>query len=225
MTQRRTEDHIAPPHDRHAVTPHEAHEHDGQERHVAGSWVPTEVHPSTISRISWGAIFAGAVVAFVAQVLFTLLGFAIGLTVVEPMTAQAPWEGIGIGAGIWWVVTALISLFLGGWTAGRLSGMPTRQDAMLHGVVVWGLVTFASVFLAVSGAGAVAAGPIGIIQQAIQQTIGQVGQINQMDITGGVTMSAWWAFIALLAGVVAVAVGATLGAPRDLPASPGVRRE
>jgi hypothetical protein len=217
MTERRIESDGAPD--------HEVHEHDGQERHHVGSRTPPEVHPSTISRISWGAIFAGTAVAFVAQILFTLLGLAIGLTIVEPMTGQAPWEGVGIGAGIWWVVTALISLFLGGWTAGRLSGMPLRQDAMLHGVVVWGLVTFISVFFAVAAAGAVASGPIGTIQQAMQQMIGQIGQVDQTDLTGGVTMSAWWAFGALLAGVIAVAVGAALGAPRDLSASPGVRRQ
>jgi hypothetical protein len=217
MTQRRTEGYVAPD--------HEVHEHDGRERHHVGAWTPAEVHPSTISRISWGAIFAGTMVAFVAQILFTLLGLAIGLTIVEPMTGQAPWEGVGIGAGIWWVVTALISLFLGGWAAGRLAGMPLRQDAMLHGVVVWGLITFVSVFFAISGVGAVASGPIGMIQQAMRQMSGQVGQINQMDLTGGVMMSAWWAFAALLTGVIAVAVGAALGAPRDLPASPGVRRQ
>jgi hypothetical protein len=87
------------------------------------------------------------------------------------------------------------------------------------------LVTFVSVFFAVSGVGAVASGPLGTIQQAMRQMLGQVGQINQMDLTGGVMMSAWWAFAALLAGVIAVAVGAALGAPRDLPASPGVRRQ
>jgi hypothetical protein len=217
MTERRTESYGTPD--------HEVHEHDVQERHHVGSRTPPEVYPSTISRISWGAIFAGTVVAFVAQILFTLLGLAIGLTIVEPMTGQAPWEGVGIGAGIWWVVTALISLFLGGWAAGRLAGMPLRQDAMLHGVVVWGLVTFVSVFFAISGVGAVASGPLGTIQQAMRQMGGQVGQINQMDLTGGVMMSAWWAFGALLAGVIAVAVGAALGAPRDLPAAPGVRRQ
>jgi hypothetical protein len=217
MTERRIESYDAPD--------HEVHEHNEQERHHVGSRMPPEVYPSTISRISWGAIFAGTVVAFVAQILFTLLGLAIGLTIVEPMTGQAPWEGIGIGAGIWWVVTALISLFLGGWAAGRLSGMPLRQDAMLHGVVVWGLITFISVFFAISGVGAVASGPLGTIQQAMRQMSGQVGQINQMDLTGGVMMSAWWAFAALLAGVIAVAVGAALGAPRDLPASPDVRRQ
>jgi hypothetical protein len=103
--------------------------------------------------------------------------------------------------------------------------MPLRQDAMLHGVVVWGLVTFVSVFFAISGVGAVASGPIGVIQQAMRQMIGQVGQINQMDLSSGVMMSAWWAFAALLGGVIAVAVGAALGAPRDLPASPDVRRQ
>jgi hypothetical protein len=230
MAERRREGHAAQTYERHdAPERHDVtHHHDVAHdvvRDDAAAWVPADVYPSTINRISWDAIFAGTVVAFVAQILFTLLGLAIGLTVVEPMTAQTPWEGIGIGAGIWWVVTALISLFLGGWTAGRLSGMPLRQDAMLHGVVVWGLVTFVSVFFAVSGAGAVASGPIGMIQQAMQQMFGQIGQIDQTDLTGGVTMSAWWAFGALLAGVIAVAIGATLGAPRDLPASPGVRRE
>jgi hypothetical protein len=175
MTQRRTENYIAPDHE-------VVHGHDVHETHHIGSRMPPEVHPSTISRISWGAIFAGTVVAFVAQILFTLPGLAIGLTIVEPMTGQAPWEGIGIGAGIWWVVTTLISLFLGGWTAGRLSGMPLRQDAMLHGVVVWGVVTFVSVFFAVSGVGAVASGPIDTIQHAMRQMIGQVGQINQIDL-------------------------------------------
>jgi hypothetical protein len=62
-----------------------------------------------------------------------------------------------------------------------------------------------------------------VIQQAMQLMIGQADQINQMDLTGGVMMSAWWAFAALLAGVIAVAIGAALGAPRDLPASLGVR--
>jgi hypothetical protein len=73
--------------------------------------------------------------------------------------------------------------------------------------------------------GAVASGPIGVIQQAMQLMIGQVDQINQMDLTGGVMMSAWWAFAALLARVIAVAIGAALGVPRDLPASLGVRRQ
>jgi hypothetical protein len=38
-------------------------------------------------------------------------------------------------------------------------------------------------------------------------------------------MSAWWALAALLAGVIAVATDAALGAPQDLSASPGVRRQ
>jgi hypothetical protein len=91
--------------------------------------------------------------------------------------------------------------------------MLLRQDAMLHGAVVWGLVTFVSVLFAVSGAGAVASGPIGMIQRAMQQMFGQIGQIDQTDLTSGVTMSAWWAFGALLVGIIAVAIGAALGAP------------
>jgi hypothetical protein len=84
--ERRVENGPTPPHEMH----------DPEERHDVGSWALTEVHPSTINRISWGAIFAGTVVAFVVQILFSVLGLAIGLTIVEPMTGQAPWEGIGM---------------------------------------------------------------------------------------------------------------------------------
>ncbi len=215
MTQRRTESHIAPPHERH----------DGQERHDVVSGMPTDVRPVTINRISWGAVFAGTAVAFVAQIVFSLLGLAIGLTIIEPLTGQTPVEGIGIGAGIWWIVTALISLFLGGWTAGRLSGMPLHQDAILHGIVVWALVTIISLFFAVAGAGAVASGPFGMVQQVMQAiTGGGMGDLVP-ELTNGVTMSAWWAFGAMVVGAIAVAIGGALGASGDFPASSGIRRE
>lgn len=176
------------------------------ERRDRGIRTPGDVHAATINRVSWGAIFAGGVVALGAQLLLTLLGIAIGLSTFEPLTEGAISQAVGIGAGIWWTVTALVSLFLGGWTAGRLSGMPLRQDAMMNGIIAWALVTLLSVVLVGTGTGVIIGGAFN-------------------DITNASAMSAWWAFIAMVAGVVAAAIGGMLGAPRDLPATYSEQRE
>jgi hypothetical protein len=278
------------------------------ERRGVGSWRLSGTPAATITRISWGAIVAGTIMALVAQLLFILLGLAIGLTVIEPQTGQSPWQGIGIGAGIWWVISALISLFLAGWTAGRLAGMPLRLDAILHGILAWGLITLITLYLVITGVGAVIGGALNVIQQGMQ-SIGSVApqaadmlsqpevdrilqeagsgaaadvtrqdlsaalqqflqegseanrqrviniltertqmseaeardtvarleqryqQIQQratevtQDVTTAVAISAWWTFFIMLVGAIAAAVGGALGAPRDLPASPDIRRE
>jgi hypothetical protein len=56
MTERRTEGHVVPTYERH----------DGQEVREVGRRIPTDVRPANIRRISWGAIFAGTAVMFVA---------------------------------------------------------------------------------------------------------------------------------------------------------------
>jgi hypothetical protein len=40
----------------------------------------------TFARISWGAIFAGALVALATQIVLTLIGGAIGLATLGPAT-------------------------------------------------------------------------------------------------------------------------------------------
>lgn len=178
--------------------------------------------PSAIRRISWGAIFGGTAVALVAQTLLTLLGVAIGLSVVNPVTEQNALQEVGVGAGIWWIITGLISLFLGGWTAGRLAGMPRRTDAILHGVITWAIVTFVSIFLIVNGAGAIISAPLNAVMQGMQFTATPDAAANAASTTAA---AAWWTFFVLLLGGIAAGAGGALGAPKDLPASPGVRRE
>lgn len=109
--------------------------------------------PYAVRRVSWGAIFAGAVVAVANQIAWAVLGTAIGSATVNPATEAAAAEGVGIFAGIWWLVTGLISLFLGGLVAGRLAGVPRRVDGMLNGLSVWALTTIAGVWLASSVVG------------------------------------------------------------------------
>jgi len=77
------------------------------------------------------------------------LGVSIGVTAVNPLTAdQSSGQALGIGAGIWLIVSTIISLFLGGWVAGRMAGF--RREGALHGLVTWGAVTLLTVLLLTS---------------------------------------------------------------------------
>ncbi len=128
-------------------------------REGAGRWV---------RRISWGAIFAGAVVALVIQLMLNLLGLSIGLGAIDPATEQYPLSGIGTGAGIWLVISGLIALFAGGWTAGRLAGLPQRTDGVLHGFVAWAVTTFVTLYLVSSGVGTVLSGAFSVVEKGAQ---------------------------------------------------------
>ncbi|MBI2891933.1 MAG: hypothetical protein HYY06_00160 [Deltaproteobacteria bacterium] len=89
-------------------------------------------------RLSWGALFGGATVAAGSWVLLHALCFAAGLSGVAPSSA-AELKAAAIGSGVWAVIVAAISLFVGGLVTGRSSGAPTRGSGALHGIVLWGL--------------------------------------------------------------------------------------
>ena len=109
--------------------------------------------------MSWGAIFAGASIAIALMVLLTILGLAIGATVVEPDSGDSPsGKAFGIGAGIWWALSGILALLAGGWSAGRLAGLRREWEAPLHGLITWAVTTVALVFLMGSAIGAVVSG-------------------------------------------------------------------
>ncbi len=153
-------------------------------------------------RPSWGAIFAGAFVTMAVFITLQMLGAGIGASVVDLTGSQttSP-RSLGIGALVWWFVMGLISLFIGGWVAGRLGWRLSKVDRALHGLTVWSLFYVAMFLLAttvlsalvggglsllgssVSAAGQAASTPQG--QQAIQQTMQSQGinpQIIQQEL-------------------------------------------
>lgn len=152
-----------------------------------------ETHTSHLPhrRVSWGAIFAGALVVVTAQLVFTLLGMAIGFGVVNPAQEQgAALSGLGTGTAWWWVITGLVSLFLGGWVAGRMSGARRGLGASLHGLVTWSLATLLTVYLVASGASAVVGGALSVVGQtaeALQRGIASMdvqptGDVDREDV-------------------------------------------
>jgi hypothetical protein len=110
------------------------------------------------SRVGWGAIFAGVVVAMVAQAVFAMLGMAIGFAAINPTDPNFNPGAIGMSSLAWLLVTALISAFVGGWVATSLANVNTRFDGMLHGILSWGLFMVVAFSLLGSGLGTILGG-------------------------------------------------------------------
>jgi len=88
------------------------------------------------TRISWGAVLAGTVVALALYVVLTALGAAIGFSIGRDMSYKA----LANGALVWAILTVGLSLFAGGWTTSQLTAGETKCESMVHGVILWGTV-------------------------------------------------------------------------------------
>ncbi len=122
-------------------------------------------------RFSWGAIAAGMVIAVVVQLVLSLLGTGIGMSTIDPLRYSSPdASSFGLGAGIWWVVSSVLALFAGGWVAGHLAHSSDRTDALLHGLLTWGVATIVTVYLLASVVGSVARGGANLLGKAASVT-------------------------------------------------------
>jgi amino acid transporter len=171
----------------------------------------------------------------VSQIVLSVLGIAIGFTIWSPGDAA---QELGIGAGIWAAVAALISLFLGGVVTGRLAGVLTPGDGALHGGVMWGLGGVAGAATEVVGddVAAVTMDAIGGDRDALAASIAQRTGMSQAevrdairdaemrqqqtridtaqvrrtaeDVTHYAARGAWWTLLALGLSAAAAAGGA-----------------
>ena len=122
-------------------------------------------------RISWGAVFAGAVTALAVLILLNLLGLAIGMSTINPTTEDNALKGLGIGTAIWFGLSNLVALFAGGWVAGRLCGFPKKSTSMIHGFLAWAAFAVFSFWVASSAVGSI----FNTIGSTISRTAGLAG--------------------------------------------------
>src|SRR5258708_22511225 len=120
---------------------------------------------ATVNRMSWGAVFAGLFIVFAIQLLFSLLGFGVGLRLVQPASGGGADAGnIGLGAVVWWMVTYLIALIVGCYAAAWLAGTTRSFDGALHGVVTWAMGLAVSLFLVTSAIGGLLGGAPSLVR-------------------------------------------------------------
>jgi hypothetical protein len=164
------------------------------EQAVFGGAVPQGA-PALPPRISWGAIFAGGLVAVVVGAMLNVLGLAIGATALHPAQPGAtPGAGaLGVAGGIWLLVANLLGLAAGGWVAARLSGTADDTDGILHGLSVWAVSVLVSAVLlgnVVAGAASTAAGGASALLGGAGQAAGQAVRAAAPQWTGVVDAEA-----------------------------------
>lgn len=99
------------------------------------------------TRIRWGAILAGGMLALGVYFLLGILGTAVGLSIsdrVQPTTLTT-------GAIIWAFLTTCVALFLGGMVASLFTTGENKVEAMLYGIVMWAFLF--AVFVALGAMG------------------------------------------------------------------------
>jgi hypothetical protein len=72
-----------------------------------------------LNKVAWGAIFAGAAAALVAQLILNMLGLGIGLSTIDPTGDGSPSaSSFSLGAGLWWVISGILGT-VGNFVCGR----------------------------------------------------------------------------------------------------------
>ncbi len=141
---------------------------------AAGTHPIDDLRTVAVHKVAWGAIFAGAVIALVAQVILNMVGLGIGLSTVDPAGNGTPTAGsLSSGAGIWFVISGILASAAGGWLAGRLSGKPALLTGGLHGLVSWAVSTLVVVYLLSSAVGGAVSGA----SSAVSSTLGGAGSL------------------------------------------------
>lgn len=141
------------------------------ETETAGTYRTTTAEALRMTRVSWGAIFAGVVVALIVQVLLTMLGVGIGVANLNPAAGDNPAaSSFSIAAGIWYVVTGLIAAFAGGYIAARMSGRSEATTGALHGLTTWAFTTLLVLYLLTSTIGSLVGGAFSGVASAIGGT-------------------------------------------------------
>lgn len=197
-----------------------------------------------LERVSWGALFAGFFFGFGIWMLLLALGAGIGFAAFDPRELQQ-WQGLGIGFGIWGVLSGIISMFLAGWLAARLSAADSKLAGTLHGAALWGFMLVAGLWIAtmaVARTASTAASAAGTAAQAAgnaasdpraRSELEQRAESAQQQVQGlaqraeenkdetaaaaktAGTAGAWAFFLYALLTLAACMLGGRAGVPRD----------
>ena len=178
--------------------------------------------------ISWGAVWAGLMIALGMEVLFSLFGSFIGFGMYNWQAAN-PWAGISAWTTVWYLITAGWSMFFGAWCAARLSANPTRHAAILHGITTWGLATAATIaivgvaswavfreginLLGTAAIAGVQVTPAGQAAAQMQPNAGLMAQATA-NILSGLSLRIW---AGVLLGFITAVLGGWMGRPLHAP--------
>ena len=166
--------------------------------------------------ISWGAVFAGVVVAVAVGAFLNILGLAIGATVANPFRlTDAGAAGLTLGGGLWVVFANAFALQVGAFVAARSARFPDHHKGALIGLTVWGL----AFVVALAGVGGgTSAGTLLTSAQATVEAAQGDQDVSESDLKAAADAArkvaaalAWWGAASMALGAVGAVAGGYLG--------------
>lgn len=155
--------------------------------------VVADADPTPRPRIRWGAVLAGMVLAVALLVLASSLWFALAFNSGQTFVRdQLEWFVGG---------SAIACVLIGGFAAGRLSGVPGAGPGLAHGLTLWAVTLL--IVLAIGIPSVINVLSLGRIATQLDRGAGVIAQ--------GVNSSLWTTFIVIVAALVAAALGGLLG--------------
>src|SRR5471032_2239673 len=203
-----------------------------------------------LPRISWGAVIAGVILSLIVYLIMSVLGTAIGASLLAPMSQPNPGRVFGFGSGVWVIVTTVLAVFVGSYFAGRCAPVL----GWLHGLLAWAVMTLLLLYGmtsiiggAVSVAGNVAAAtanvgavagsqgdqPANSVRQQAQAALnGAASAATSADAqqdamqaaqtaAGGIARATWYSFAALVVGAIIAVVSGSAGFRHQPPFEEG----
>jgi hypothetical protein len=161
------------------------------------------------SRVSWGALLSGAMVAVAVLVLLSVLGAATELTAYNRSTTRQ----LEVGGAIWAVVSTLIALFVGGYVTSQLAVGESRTEAAIYGVILWGVLFTMLVAFATSGTQLGVSAMWGLHDPApgAAPQVPSPRNIDTPQVDRDTVRAAWFSFIGVALSMLASIAGALAG--------------
>ena len=164
-------------------------------------------------RVRWGAVWGGLLAALTALLILSLLGLAVGLSVVNSgaTAAGGPPVDTGRNSAIWEGASLIIAFLIGGYVAGRTANTVNRGTAALNGLMVFLLSVPLLLAVVLGGFGNVA-GALNLNFSQLQSALTHTSvSVASGDLVAA-RNAAWGALIGVLIGLIASALGGLLGA-------------
>jgi hypothetical protein len=102
------------------------------------------------NRIQWGPILGGIVAALATFLLLTVLGIALGASVLGPRDEAGE---IGTWAAIWGAFSIIAAFFVGGWIAARTAALDGSFAGLMQGLITGAAGLLFIIWLSASGLG------------------------------------------------------------------------
>jgi hypothetical protein len=165
------------------------------------------------TRISWGAILAGSMVALAMYFLLSTLAVAVGWSIhdrVDPTKLE-------MAAVVWTFLMTALSLFVGGLITSLFTAGENKMEAMLYGAIMWAVLVVALLHLGSSGVRtgftAMAASAHTVQTSPAPNSGNEAADVESRRVTReAANRAAWYAFFGTWLSLFAAVAGSVVGA-------------